>query len=62
MRAPVERWLAQASTPPEVADEIRAEMRAELEGGPPTGMRPVDDGDLHYTQTWEIAVGRVESS
>jgi ubiquinone/menaquinone biosynthesis C-methylase UbiE len=62
VRAPVERWLAQASTPPDVADEIRAELRAELEGGAPTGMRPVDDGDLHYTQTWEIAVGRIESS
>jgi ubiquinone/menaquinone biosynthesis C-methylase UbiE len=62
VRAPVERWLAQASTPPDVADEIRAELRAELEGGRSTGMRPVDDGDLHYTQTWEIAVGRVESS
>ena len=59
VRAPVERWLAQASTPADVADAIRAELRAELAGGPPTGMRPVDDDGLHYTQTWEIAVGRV---
>jgi SAM-dependent methyltransferase len=59
VRAPVERWLAQASTPPDVADAIRGELRAELAGGPPTGMRPVDEGGLHYTQTWEIAVGRV---
>ena len=59
VRAPVERWLAQASTPTDVADTIRAELRAELAGGAPTGMRPVDDGGLHYTQTWEIAVGRV---
>jgi len=22
-------------------------------------MRPVDDGGLHYTQTWQITVGRV---
>jgi SAM-dependent methyltransferase len=58
VRAPVERWLAQASTPPDVADAIRAE----LTGGPPTGMRPVDDGDVYYTQTREIAVGRVQSS
>ncbi len=62
MRAPVERWLAQASTPPDVADAIRAELRAELTGGPSTGMRPVDDGELQYTQTWEIAVGRVQRS
>ncbi|HEX3670016.1 MAG TPA: hypothetical protein VHY55_12760, partial [Acidimicrobiia bacterium] len=59
VRAPVERWLAQASTPPDVAEAIRAERRAELAGGPPTGMRPVDDGGLHYTQTWQITVGRV---
>jgi ubiquinone/menaquinone biosynthesis C-methylase UbiE len=59
VRAPVERWLTQASTPPAIADSIRAELRAEVAGGPPTGMRPVDDGGLHYTQTWEIAVGRV---
>jgi SAM-dependent methyltransferase len=61
VRAPVERWLAQASTPSEVADAIRAELRAELAGGPATGMRPVDDDGLQYTQTWEIAVGRVEA-
>ncbi len=59
VRAPVERWLAQASTPPDVAGAIRAELQAELAGARPTGMRPVDDDGLHYTQTWEIAVGRV---
>jgi ubiquinone/menaquinone biosynthesis C-methylase UbiE len=59
VRAPVERWLAQASTPPEVAEAIRAELRAELTGGPPTGTRPVDEGGLHYTQTWQITVGRI---
>jgi SAM-dependent methyltransferase len=62
VRAPVERWLAQASTPADVADAIRAELRAELAGGPQTGMRPVEDDGLHYTQTWEIAVGRVSAS
>jgi len=59
VRAPVERWLTQASTPADVADAIRGELRAELAGGAPTGMRPVDDDGLLYTQTWEIAVGRV---
>jgi SAM-dependent methyltransferase len=59
VQAPVERWLAQASTPPDVADSIRAALHAELAGGPPTGMRPVDGDGLHYTQTWAIAVARV---
>jgi ubiquinone/menaquinone biosynthesis C-methylase UbiE len=54
---PVERWLEQASTPPDVGEAIAADLRAELAGGPVTGMRPVDDeGMLSYTQTWEIVV------
>jgi ubiquinone/menaquinone biosynthesis C-methylase UbiE len=54
---PVDRWLAQASTPADVGDAIVADLRAELAGGPPTGMRPVDrDGTLSYRQTWEIVV------
>jgi len=54
---PVGRWLAQASTPADVGDAIVGELRAELAGGPPTGMRPVDeDGTLSYRQTWEIVV------
>ena len=54
---PVDRWLEQASTPAEVGDAIVADLRAELAGGPATGMRPVDDGDtLSYKQTWEIVV------
>lgn len=54
---PVDRWLEQASTPADVGDAIVADLRAELAGGPPTGMRPVEqDGALSYTQTWEIVV------
>lgn len=54
---PVDRWLEQASTPPDVGDAIVADLRAELAGGPLTGMRPVDDeGTLSYRQTWEIVV------
>jgi SAM-dependent methyltransferase len=54
---PVDRWLAQASTPAEVGDAIVADLRSELAGGSPTGMRPVDeDGALSYRQTWEIVV------
>src|SRR6266511_3129523 len=59
VQVPVERWLAQASTPLDVADSLRAALRAEIDGGPPTGMRPVDGDGLSYTQTWEIVIGRV---
>jgi SAM-dependent methyltransferase len=53
----VDRWLEQASTPRDVGDAIVADLRAELAGGRPTGMRPVDqDGILSYRQTWEIVV------
>lgn len=56
---PIDPWLEQACTSAEVGDAIVADLRAELAGGPPTGMRPVDqDGTLSYTQTWEIVVGR----
>ena len=54
---PVDRWLAQASTPDDVGDAIVADLRGEIAGGRATGMRPVDeDGHLSYTQTWEIVV------
>jgi SAM-dependent methyltransferase len=62
VRAPVDRWLAQASTPADVADSIRGALRAELAGGPQTGMRPVNGDDLGYTQTWEIVVARVNGN
>jgi SAM-dependent methyltransferase len=57
IKLPVDRWLEQASTPTDVGDAIVADLRAELAGGAPTGMRPVEeDGNLSYTQTWEIVV------
>jgi SAM-dependent methyltransferase len=56
----LERWLAQSSTPPEQAEPIRAALRAELGGGPATGMRPVADGEaLRFTQRWAIVVASV---
>ncbi|GIJ49180.1 putative methyltransferase YcgJ [Virgisporangium aliadipatigenens] len=50
---PLRTWLAQARTPVETGRAIAAQLRAELAGGPPTGMRPllVDDR-LWFTQTW----------
>lgn len=58
-RQPVERWLAQAATPPERAEAIRAEIRGELDGGAATGMRPlIHDGELHLTHRFAIVVAR----
>jgi ubiquinone/menaquinone biosynthesis C-methylase UbiE len=55
----VERWFDQAQTRAGAAEEIRAALRAELAGGAPTGMRPVDrDGRLRFTQRYEVAVAR----
>jgi ubiquinone/menaquinone biosynthesis C-methylase UbiE len=47
---PLEPWLAQTATPEDVADAIRATLRAELAGGPVTGFRPRErDGELWFT-------------
>ena len=55
----VERWLDQAAPPAERADAIRMELRGELDGGAPTGMRPlVEDGELHLTHRYAIVVAR----
>jgi ubiquinone/menaquinone biosynthesis C-methylase UbiE len=49
---PVAAWLAQSCTPDDVAARIRAELTAELDGGPVTGMRPVRaGGELCFTHT-----------
>jgi ubiquinone/menaquinone biosynthesis C-methylase UbiE len=50
---PLEPWLGLAQTEPGSAEQIRKELREELEGGPATGMRPsLVDGELHFTQTY----------
>jgi hypothetical protein len=49
---PLEPWLAQTDPPPDHADEIRAALRAELAGGPPTGFRPsMRGGELHFVHS-----------
>ncbi|MGH8965194.1 MAG: class I SAM-dependent methyltransferase, partial [Actinomycetes bacterium] len=56
---PLEPWLTQSVTPDAPADEVRSLLRAELDGGDPTGMRPhVVDGELWFHQTWETTVAR----
>lgn len=49
---PLEPWLVQTEPPEAVAEEIRAALRAEIAGGPPTGFRPsVHEGELHFVHT-----------
>jgi SAM-dependent methyltransferase len=49
---PLEPWLAQTDPPPDAAATIRDALRAELQGGPPTGFRPTErDGELHFVHT-----------
>ncbi len=51
----VTRWLSQAQTPEEVGHAIRAQLTGELDGGAPTGMRPVmREAELCHTQRWAI--------
>jgi hypothetical protein len=46
---PIEPWLAEADD----CDHIRAELTAELDGGPKTGARPRLIGrELWFTQSW----------
>jgi ubiquinone/menaquinone biosynthesis C-methylase UbiE len=46
-------WLERTSTPAPARTEIRAALRAELDGGPPTGLRPyVHDDELWFTHVW----------
>ena len=57
-RVAFDRWLAQAQTPADAAEAVRAALEAELDGGPPTGMRPlVHEDALHFMQRWAILVG-----
>jgi ubiquinone/menaquinone biosynthesis C-methylase UbiE len=48
----LEPWLAQSRTGDKVADEIRAALQADLDGGQPTGFRPRQvDGDARFLHT-----------
>ena len=55
----VERWLSQAEASPETGKSIRTALQAELEGGEPTGLRPlIHEDELQLTQRWAILVAR----
>jgi ubiquinone/menaquinone biosynthesis C-methylase UbiE len=48
----LDQWLVQARTPKKAAAEIRAALRADLEGGQPTGFRPREiEGELRFLHT-----------
>jgi hypothetical protein len=56
---PVEPWLDQAKTPQATRERIRAALKDEAKGGPPTGLRAArSDGTLTITQTWMLLGGR----
>ena len=56
---PLEPWLLQTDPPEAAADEVRAALREELRGGPPTGFRPSEhDGELHFVHTMASLIAR----
>jgi SAM-dependent methyltransferase len=56
---PLEPWLVQTDPPPDAAETIRAALRDELNGGPPTGFRPsLRDGELHFVHTMASLIVR----
>jgi ubiquinone/menaquinone biosynthesis C-methylase UbiE len=59
---PVEPWLEQASPAPGAAEEVRAALAAEADGGQPTGLEGHRDeqGNLALAQHWVIVVARLE--
>jgi SAM-dependent methyltransferase len=60
---PLEPWLVQTDPPPNHAEEIRAALREELDGGPPTGFRPrMHDGELHFVHTMASLIARAGGS
>jgi SAM-dependent methyltransferase len=53
----LEPWLDQAKPDPRAAAEIERALRAELDGGEPTGLRPrASDGRLLVSQRWLMLV------
>jgi SAM-dependent methyltransferase len=57
---PLRPWLAQAHADDAVVAEVEAALRAELDGGPATGLRPrLRDGWLAVVQRWALVGGVV---
>jgi ubiquinone/menaquinone biosynthesis C-methylase UbiE len=59
---PLEPWLEQSRTPEDAAERIRERLRQELDGGAPSGLRPVErDGALNFVQLWTTVTARPEA-
>jgi SAM-dependent methyltransferase len=54
----LEDWLARTQTPSPARAEIRDRLAAELDGGPPTGLRPARaaDGTVSFTHAWGLVI------
>ena len=60
-----EDWMERTQTPAAIREEIRERIARELDGGPPTGLRPHrgPDGAVRLTHTWAtIMATRVMTS
>jgi ubiquinone/menaquinone biosynthesis C-methylase UbiE len=56
---PLQPWLDQASVAGDVAEAIRRELREELAGGEPSGLRPSQrEDELYFVQHWGCALAR----
>ena len=54
----VNRWMDLTNTGPEARHTILEAMEQELDGGPPTGMRPFrKDGEIMFHHSWVILLG-----
>jgi SAM-dependent methyltransferase len=55
---PLEPWLAQTETPDDAAQQIRAALQQEIDGGSPTGFQPRHEhGELHFVHTMASLIG-----
>jgi ubiquinone/menaquinone biosynthesis C-methylase UbiE len=59
---PLEPWLEQSLTPGDAAEQVRERLRQELDGGAPTGLRPVLRGDsMDFVQLWATVTAQAEA-
>lgn len=53
-----ERWLQMTATPEHIGNQIREQLKDEIDGGTETGMRPYfNEERLKFMQTWAIFIG-----
>ncbi len=58
----LEDWLDVTKNSPEVANEIRQKMQAEIDGGAKTGFSPYErDGEIWFNQQWLTIIGEKEA-